>query len=90
MSSQHRKSPGWARAAGAVRSARARAAIIERSDGKGHDGDLATSSRTLQYPPPHMIYYETEWLRPPELKPKLKNQWTRFPARGKHVRRTST
>ena len=34
------------------------------------------------------IYYETEWYKPPpELKPSLKNQAQRFPARGANVRR---
>ena len=34
------------------------------------------------------IYYETEWYQPPpELKPSLKNQAMRFPARGVNVRR---
>jgi catechol 2,3-dioxygenase len=34
------------------------------------------------------IYYETEWYQvPPELKPALKNQAQRFPARGANVRR---
>jgi catechol 2,3-dioxygenase len=34
------------------------------------------------------IYYETEWYQaPPELKPSLKNQAQRFPARGANVRR---
>ena len=34
------------------------------------------------------IYYETEWYEaPPELKPALKNQAQRFPARGVNVRR---
>ena len=34
------------------------------------------------------IYYETEWYQPPpELKPSLKNQAQRFPARGVSVRR---
>ena len=34
------------------------------------------------------IYYETEWYKPPpELKPSLKNQAQRFPARGVNVRR---
>jgi len=34
------------------------------------------------------IYYETEWYQPPpELKPALKNQAQRFPARGVNVRR---
>ena len=34
------------------------------------------------------LYYETEWyVAPPELKPALKNQAQRFPARGVNVRR---
>jgi len=34
------------------------------------------------------LYYETEWYKaPPELKPSLKNQAMRFPARGANVRR---
>jgi catechol 2,3-dioxygenase-like lactoylglutathione lyase family enzyme len=34
------------------------------------------------------IYYETEWYKaPPELRPALKNQAMRFPARGVNVRR---
>src|SRR5258708_12193754 len=34
------------------------------------------------------IYYETEWYKaPPELRPALKNQPMRFPARGVNVRR---
>jgi catechol 2,3-dioxygenase len=34
------------------------------------------------------VYYETEWYEaPPELKPSLKNQAQRFPARGANVRR---
>ena len=34
------------------------------------------------------IYWETEWYKaPPELKPSLKNQAMRFPARGANVRR---
>src|ERR1700684_2796641 len=34
------------------------------------------------------LYYETEWYQPPaELKPALKNQAQRFPARGINVRR---
>lgn len=41
-------------------------------------------------PDGHLIelYYETEWYQPPpELKPALKNQAQRFPARGVNVRR---
>src|ERR1700753_2921559 len=34
------------------------------------------------------LYYETEWYQaPPELKPSLKNQAQRYPARGVNVRR---
>ena len=34
------------------------------------------------------IYYETEWYKPPEeLRPALKNQASRFPARGANLRR---
>jgi catechol 2,3-dioxygenase len=70
-----------------------RAAVIEASGfGKGWtDGDLGhgpayafdtTDGHAME------IYYETEWYRPPpELKPALKNQAQRFPARGINVRR---
>lgn len=72
---------------------RRRAAIIEASGlGKGwSDGDLGhgpaycfdtTDGHAME------IYYETEWYTPPpELKPSLKNQAMRFPARGANVRR---
>ena len=45
---------------------------------------------TAQDPDGHLIelYYETEWYAaPPDLKPALKNQAQRFPARGVNVRR---
>jgi catechol 2,3-dioxygenase len=70
-----------------------RAAIIEASGfGRGWtDGDLghgpayrflSTDDHVFE------IYYETEWYRPPPaLKPSLKNQAQRFPARGVNVRR---
>jgi len=64
-----------------------RAAIIEHSGfGKGwHDGDLGhgrTYAFTTTDGHKMELYYETEcYEAPPELKPKLKNQWTRFPAR---------
>ena len=70
-----------------------RVAIIERAGfGRGWtDGDLGhgrayafetTDGHSME------IYYETEWYRPPpELKPSLKNQAMRFPARGVNVRR---
>ena len=55
------------------------------------DGDLG-HGRTFvcRDPDSHVIelYYETEWYDPPpELKPSLKNQAQRFPARGANVRR---
>jgi catechol 2,3-dioxygenase len=70
-----------------------RVAIIEKAGyGKGWtDGDLGhgpayafTTSDNHNVE----IYYETEWYQaPPELKPSLKNQAMRFPARGANVRR---
>ncbi|MFZ1006077.1 MAG: catechol 2,3-dioxygenase [Candidatus Sulfotelmatobacter sp.] len=54
------------------------------------DGDLAHGPAFLiQDPDGHKIelYYETQWYQaPPELKPALKNQSQRFPARGINVR----
>ena len=70
-----------------------RVRVIEASGfGKGWtDGDLG-HGRAYAFTTPdghHMeIYYETEWYQPPpELKPALKNQAQRFPARGANVRR---
>ena len=65
-----------------------RAAIID-SAGFGHgwtDGDLG-HGRTFSFSTTDghsmEIYYETEWYAPPpQLKPALKNQAQRFPARG--------
>ena len=55
------------------------------------DGDLAHGPAFLcQDPDGHKIelYYETQWYEaPPELRPALKNQAQRFPARGVNVRR---
>ena len=70
-----------------------RVAIIGRGGtGKGWtDGDLGHGPAYAFDTPDghHMeIYYETEWYKaPPELKPSLKNQAMRFPARGANVRR---
>jgi catechol 2,3-dioxygenase len=55
------------------------------------DGDLG-HGKTFRCKDPdnHIIelYYDTEWYAPPpELKPALKNQAQRFPARGANVRR---
>jgi catechol 2,3-dioxygenase len=64
--------------------------------GSGHDigwidGDIGHGPAFVcQDPDGHKIelYYETEWYAaPPELKPALKNQAQRFPARGVNVRR---
>src|ERR1700680_163326 len=55
------------------------------------DGDVGEGRASLcQNPDGHKIalYYETEWyVPPPELRPALKNQAQRFPARGVNVRR---
>jgi len=55
------------------------------------DGDLGHGPAfRFRDPDGHLIelYYETEWYRaPPELKPALKNQAQRFPARGINARR---
>ena len=55
------------------------------------DGDLGHGKTFVcKDPDGHVIelYYETEWYEPPpELKPALKNQAQRFPARGVSVRR---
>jgi catechol 2,3-dioxygenase len=55
------------------------------------DGDLGHGPAfTARDPDDHVIelYYDTEWyVPPPELKPALKNQAQRFPARGISVRR---
>jgi catechol 2,3-dioxygenase len=70
-----------------------RVAVIEASGlGKGWiDGDLG-HGRAYQFvtTDDHLmeIYYDTDWYAPPkELKPSLKNQAQRFPARGVNVRR---
>ena len=55
------------------------------------DGDLGHGPAfRCRDPDGHIVelYYETEWYQPPaELKPALKNQAQRFPARGINVRR---
>jgi catechol 2,3-dioxygenase len=55
------------------------------------DGDLGHGPAFVCYDPDgHRVelYYETEWYKaPPELRPALKNQAQRFPARGISVRR---
>src|SRR6187455_1241158 len=55
------------------------------------DGDLGHGKTFVCHDPDghvHELYYDTEWYQPPpELKPSLKNQAQRFPARGCNVRR---
>jgi catechol 2,3-dioxygenase len=70
-----------------------RVGVIERSGlGRGWtDGDLGHGpaySFTTSDGHNMELYYETEWYKAPaELKPSLKNQAMRFPARGVNVRR---
>ena len=70
-----------------------RVAALERSGaGVGwHEGELGHGpAYRFHDPDGHLleVYYETEWYEaPPELKPALKNQAQRFPARGVNVRR---
>jgi catechol 2,3-dioxygenase len=56
-----------------------------------HEGELGHGpAYQFHDPDGHLIelYYETEWYQPPEaLRPALKNQAQRFPARGVNVRR---
>jgi catechol 2,3-dioxygenase len=56
-----------------------------------NDGDLGHGPAfTFNDPDGHLVelYYETEWYKAPvELRPALKNQPQRFPARGANVRR---
>jgi catechol 2,3-dioxygenase len=61
------------------------------SEGRWTDGDMG-HGRTYEFTSPdgHLveIYYETEWYQPSdESKPALKNQPSRFPARGANLRR---
>jgi catechol 2,3-dioxygenase len=70
-----------------------RVAVVEASGlGRGWtDGDLGHGAAyAFRTPDGHNleIYYDTQWYAPPaELKPALKNQAQRFPARGTNVRR---
>ena len=71
-----------------------RVAALERLRTSTSAGPTATSATarhsSVHDPDGHKIeiYYETEWYKaPPELKPALKNQAQRFPARGVNVRR---
>jgi catechol 2,3-dioxygenase len=70
-----------------------RVSIIEKAGcGRGWtDGDLGHGpAYAFTTPDGHNmeLYWETEWYQaPPHLKPSLKNQAMRFPARGANVRR---
>ena len=90
------KTSGLGHAAFRARSPQAlarRVAALEASSyGIGwHEGELGHGpAYRFRDPDGHVIelYYETEWYEaPPELRPALKNQAQRFPARGVNVRR---
>src|SRR5450759_2963690 len=90
------KTSGLGHMAFRTRSAQAlerRAAALKGSgfDVGWTDGDLGHGKSFMcKDPDGHKVelYYETEWYEaPPELKPALKNQAQRFPARGVNVRR---
>ena len=90
------KLPGLGHVAYRARSPQALDRRVQALTGSGFDvgwtnGDLAHGPAFLcQDPDGHKIelYYETQWYQaPPELRPSLKNQAQRFPARGINVRR---
>ena len=90
------KSSGLGHAAFRVRSPQALARRVAALEGSPHavgwnDGALGHGpAYRFRDPDGHLleIYYETEWYEaPPELRPALKNQAQRFPARGVNVRR---
>ncbi|WP_201861902.1 catechol 2,3-dioxygenase [Microvirga soli] len=90
------KKPGMGHMAFRARSQPALERRVAALKGSGYDigwtdGDLGHGPAFLcRDPDGHQIelYYETEWyVAPPELKPALKNQAQRFPARGVNVRR---
>ena len=90
------KLPGMGHCAFRTRSPQALDRRVEALKGSGYDvgwtkGDLAHGPAFLcKDPDGHNVelYYETKWYdAPPELKPALKNQAQRYPARGISVRR---
>ena len=90
------KLPGLGHVAYRARSPQALERRVAALKGSGFDigwtqADLAHGPGFLcQDPDGHKIelYYETEWYQaPPELRPALKNQAQKFPARGINVRR---
>ncbi len=90
------KTSGMAHMAFRARSPQALERRVRALKGSGYDigwtdGDLGHGPAFLfQDPDGHKVevYYETEWYQaPPDLRPALKNQAMRFPARGVNVRR---
>lgn len=70
--------------------------VVERLESRGHTGEWVEDEMGLgrifltSDPDGHDVglYWESEWfVAPPELKPSLKNQASRFPGRGANVRR---
>lgn len=90
------KKPGMGHMAFRARSPQALERRVAALKGSGYDvgwndGDVGHGPAFVcRDPDGHVIelYYETEWYAaPPELRPALKNQAQRFPARGVNVRR---
>jgi catechol 2,3-dioxygenase len=90
------KSSGLGHAAFRTRSRQALARRVAALEGSGygigwHEGELGHGpAYQFRDPDGHLIeiYYETEWFEAPSaLRPALKNQAQRFPARGVNVRR---
>ena len=90
------KTAGLGHAAFRCRSPQALERRVAALAGSGHeigwtDADIGHGpAYRCRDPDGHVIelYYETEWYQaPPELRPALKNQAQRFPARGVNVRR---
>jgi catechol 2,3-dioxygenase len=90
------KTSGMRHMAFRARSPQALERRVAALKGSGYDigwtgGDLGHGPAfSFHDPDGHLIeiYYETEWYTPPpELRPALKNQAQRFPARGANVRR---
>jgi catechol 2,3-dioxygenase len=91
-----RDKPGVGHIAWRARSPQALARRVEAIEESGYglkwtDGDLGHGPAfQFNNPDGHLmeLYYETEWYTPPDdLKPSLKNQAMKFPARGANLRR---
>jgi catechol 2,3-dioxygenase len=90
------KTSGLGHVAFRARSPQALARRVAALEGSGlgigwHEGELGHGpAYRFRDPDGHLIeiYYETEWFEPPrDMRPALKNQAQRFPARGVNVRR---